>query len=86
MHVVPKGRPLAHRVRDAIRLARVIYPEHDKQESGGGRYKSVWSQSLALRLPRSWPRIERKYSPDVVSYLATLRPSSIASQVLDLGG
>lgn len=84
MHVVPKGRPLAHWVHDAIGLARVIYLEHDKQESDGGRYKSVWSQPLALRLPRSWPRIQRKYSPEIVSYLATLRPSTIASQVLDL--
>lgn len=83
MHVVPEGRPLARWVYDAIGMARVIYLEHDKQESDGARYKSVWSQPIALRLPRSWPRIQRKYPPDVVSYLSTLRPSSIASQVLD---
>lgn len=81
--MVPKGCPLAHWVHDAIELARVIYLEHDKQESDGARYKSVWSQPLALRLSRSWPRIKNKFPADVVSYLSTLRPSAIVSQVLD---
>jgi hypothetical protein len=84
MHVVPKGRPLAHWVHDAIGSARVIYLEHNKQESDACRHKSIWSQALARRLPHSWPRIQRKYPPEVVSYLATLRPSTVASQVLDL--
>jgi hypothetical protein len=38
MHVVPQCRPLAHWVHDAISWARVIYLEHDKQESDRGRY------------------------------------------------
>jgi hypothetical protein len=84
MHVVPEGHPLAHWVHDAISWARVIYLEHDKQESDWGRYAPPWSQPLSQRLPRSWLRIQRKCSRDVVAYLATLRPSAIASQMLDL--
>lgn len=84
MHVVPKGHPLAHWVDDAISWARVIYLEHDKQESDWGRYAPQWSRPLSQRLPHSWPQIRRKYSRDFVSYLATLRPGAIASQMLDL--
>ena len=84
MHVVPEGHSLTGWVHDAISWARVMYLEHDKQQSDGGRYARPWSQPLSQRLPRSWPRIQRKYSPDVVSYLATLRPGAVALQMLDL--
>src|SRR6202162_5554779 len=53
MHWVPKGRPLAHWVHDAISWARLIYLEHDEQESKRGRYAPAGSQPLAQRLPRS---------------------------------
>jgi hypothetical protein len=33
MHCVPRGRPLARWVYDAISWARLIYLEHDKEES-----------------------------------------------------
>ena len=84
MHWVPKGCPLAHWVHDAISWARLIYLEHDEQESERGRYAPVGLQPLAQRLPCSWPRIKRKYPPEVVSYLAILRPGVVASQMLDL--
>jgi uncharacterized protein YbaP (TraB family) len=84
MHWVPRGYPLAHWVDNAIGWARVIYLEYDKLESEGGRYSPQWSQPLAQRLSRSWPRIKRKYRPEVVSALATLRPGAVASQMLDL--
>jgi uncharacterized protein YbaP (TraB family) len=85
MHRVPKGLPLAHWVNDAISWARVIYLEHDKQESDRCRYAPPGSQPLAKRLPHSWPRIERKYPFDRfrVEYLSRLRPFSVASDVLD---
>ena len=38
MHCVPKGKPLAHWVHDAINWARVIYLEHDKYESDRGLF------------------------------------------------
>lgn len=84
MHWVPKGCALAHWVHDAISWARLIFLEHDEQESERGRYSPAGSQPLAKRLPRSWPRIERKYPPEVVSDLAMRRPGAVASQVLDL--
>ncbi len=84
MHWVPKGCPLAHWVHDAISWACLIYLEHDEQESERSRYAPAGSQPLAQRLPRSWPRIERKYPFDVVSDLAMRRPGSVASQMLDL--
>jgi uncharacterized protein YbaP (TraB family) len=85
MHCVPKGRPLAHWVHDAITWARLIYLEHDKQESDRCRYAPPGSQPLAQRLPHSWPRIERKYPFDRVrlEHLSRLRPFAIASDVLD---
>jgi hypothetical protein len=84
MHWVPKGRPLARWVHDAVSWARVIYLEHDEQESERGRYAPPGSPPLAQRLPRSWPRIERKYPPEAVSYIALRRPGAVASQMLDL--
>jgi uncharacterized protein YbaP (TraB family) len=85
MHRVPKRRPLAHWVNDAIGWARVIYLEHDKQESDRCRYAPPGSLPLAKRLPNSWPRIEQKYLFDRfrVEHLSTLRPFAIASEVLD---
>lgn len=85
MHRVPKGRPLAHWVHDAISWARLIYLEHDKQESDRCRYAPPGSQPLAQRLPHSWPRIERKYPFDRVhvEHLSRLRPFAVASDVLD---
>ena len=85
MHAVPKGRPLAHWVHDAISWARVIYLEHDKHESDQGRYAPPGSQPLAQRLPHSWPRIERKHPFDRVrvEHLSRLRPFAVASDVLD---
>lgn len=82
MHVVPQCRPLAHWVHDAISWARVIYLEHDKQESDLGRYAPAGSPLIALRLPRSWPRIERKFPRRHLAYLAMLRPCAVASDVL----
>lgn len=82
MHVVPQGRPLARWVHDAISWGRVIYLEHDKLESDRGRYAPSDSQPLALRLPRSWPRIERKFPRQHVAHLAMLRPCAVASDVL----
>jgi uncharacterized protein len=85
MHWVPKGCPLAPWVHDAIGWARFIYLEHDEQESQWVRYAPLWSQPLAQRLPRSWPRIERKYQFDRarVEHLSRLRPFAVASDVLD---
>ena len=85
MHRVPKGRPLAQWVNDAIGWARVIYLEHDKQESDRCRNTPPGSQALAKRLPNSWPRIERKYLFDRfrMEHLSRLRPFSVASDVLD---
>lgn len=83
MHCVPKGRPLAHWVHDAISWARLIYLEHDKQESDRGRYAPPGSQPLAQRLPHSWPRIESKFPRQHVAHLAMLRPFAVASDVLD---
>ena len=85
MHAVPKGRPLAHWVHDAIGWARIIYLEHDKLESDQGRYAPPGSRPLAQRLPNSWPRIERKYQHDRqrVAHLAMRRPGAVASEVLD---
>jgi hypothetical protein len=76
MHWVPKGRPLAHWVHDAISWARLIYLEYDERESERGRYAPPGSQPLAQRLPRSWPRIERKYPPKVLSDIAMRRPGA----------
>jgi len=84
MHVVPKGRSLAHWVPDAIGWARLIYLEHDKQESDQGRYAPVGSPPVARRLPHSWPRIDLKFPRQRVVHLAMLRPLAIASDVLDL--
>jgi hypothetical protein len=84
MHWVPKGHPLAHWVHAAISWARLIYLEHDEQESVRGGYAPLGSQPLAQRLPRSWPRIEREYPPELLSAIATRRPGAVVSQVLDL--
>jgi uncharacterized protein len=84
MHWVPKGHPLAHWVPDAIGWARLIYLEHDEQESVRGRKAPPGSRPLAQRLPHSWPRIELKYPPEVVSYLASRRPGAVALEILDL--
>jgi uncharacterized protein len=83
MHWVPKGRPLANWVHDAIGTARLIYLEHDEQESKQGQYAPRGCQPLAQRLPLSWSRIERKYPPEIVSHLALLRPRAVASHLLD---
>jgi uncharacterized protein YbaP (TraB family) len=85
MHAVPKGCPLAHWVHDAIGWARLIYVEHDKQESDRSVYAPAGSQHLAQRLPHSWPRIERKYQYDPlrVADLARRRPAAVALCVLD---
>ena len=83
MHRVPIGRPLATWVDDAISWARVIYLEHDKQESDWGMFAPVWSKPIGQRLPRSWPRIKRQNSPEVVSHLARLRPGAIALAMLN---
>src|SRR5438045_8616221 len=64
MHCVPRGRPLAHWVYDAISRARLIYLEHDKEESDQSRFAPPGSQPIARRLPNSWPRIQRKYPFD----------------------
>jgi uncharacterized protein len=84
MHWVPKERPLAHWVPDAIGWARVIYLEHDEQESVQGRNAPPGSRPLSQRLPHSWPRIERNFPPQRVAHLATQRPRAVASDVLDL--
>ncbi len=60
MHCVPKGKPLAHWVHDAINWARVIYLEHDKYESDRGLFAPPGSPPLAQRLPLSWPRIKHQ--------------------------
>ena len=85
MHRVPKGRPLAQWVNDAISWARVIYLEHDKQDSDRGRIAPPGSQPIAKSLPNSWPRIERKYLFDRfrLEHLSRLRPFSVASDVVD---
>jgi hypothetical protein len=83
MHLVPIGRPLATWVDDAISWARVIYLEHDKQESDGGMFAPVWRKPIGQRLPRSWPRIKGQYSPEVVLHLARLRPGAIAVAMLN---
>ena len=85
MHCVPRGRPLAHWVYDAISWARLIYLEHDKEESDQGRFAPPGSQPIARRLPNSWPRIQRKYPFDRVrvEHLSRLRPFAVASDVLD---
>jgi uncharacterized protein len=83
MHLVPIGRPLATWADDAISWARVIYLEHDKQESDWGMFAPMWSKPIGQRLPRSWPRIKGQYSPEVVSHLARLRPWAIALAMLN---
>jgi len=85
MHCVPRGRPSAHWVYDAISWARLIYLEHDKEESDQGRFAPPGSQPIARRLPNSWPRIQRKYPFDRVrvEHLSRLRPFAVASDVLD---
>ena len=83
MHRVPKGRPLAPWVHDAIDWARVIYIEHDKEESDRHRLAPPGAPPIARRLPRSWPRIDLKFSNrHLVIHLSALRPSAIASDVL----
>ena len=85
MHCVPKGRPLAHCVHDAIGWARLIYLEHDKEESDRGLHAPPGSRPIALRLPISWPRIELKYVFDRfrVAQLSKLRPFALTTEVLD---
>lgn len=85
MHCVPKGLPLAHWVHDAIGWARLIYLEHDKEESDRGLRAPPGSQPIARRLPKSWPRIERKYVFDRfrVAQLSMLRPFALTTEVLD---
>jgi hypothetical protein len=83
MHRVPKGRPLAPWVHEAIGCARVIFVEHDKEESDRRRLAPPGSPPIARRLPRSWSRINLTF-PDrrLVVHLAALRPSAVASDVL----
>jgi len=83
MHMVPIGRQVATWVDDAISWARVIYLEHDKQESDGGMFAPMWSKPIGQRLPRSWPRIKGRYPFAVVSRLALLRPWAIALAMLN---
>jgi hypothetical protein len=83
MHLVPTGRPLATWVDDAISWARVIYLEHDKQESDWGMFAPVWSKPIGRTLPRSWQRIKGQYPHEVVSHLARLRPGAIALAMLN---
>ena len=86
MHCVPKGKPLAHWVHDAINWARVIYLEHDKYESDRGLFAPPGSPPLAQRLPLSWPRIKHKYPFDRfrLDYLSKRRPFALTADVLDL--
>jgi len=83
MHRVPNGRPLARWVDDAIGWARVIYVEHDKEQSDRRRVAPLGSPPIARRLPRSWSRINLTF-PDrrLVVHLSALRPSAVASDVL----
>jgi uncharacterized protein YbaP (TraB family) len=85
MHSVPKGYPMAYWVNDAINSARVIYLEHDENESMQGRCAPAESQPIARRLPRSWPRIQSKYWPNQfrVEQLSRLTPFALTSEVLD---
>jgi hypothetical protein len=56
MHAVPKGRPLAAWVDDAIGWSRSIYLEHE--ESDWERLARLpEGQSVGDRIPRSWRRI-----------------------------
>lgn len=82
MHLVPTGRPFAPWVNDAISWARIIYLEHDKQESDWGIFAPIWSKPIGQRLPRAWPRIKDQFPPAVVSHLARLRPGAIALALL----
>lgn len=82
MHVVPQGHPLAAWVHHAVGWARVVYLEHDKQESDRGLFRHPMSLPLPQRLPRSWPRIRREY-PERVADLAMLRPLAVAREVMD---
>ena len=85
MHRVPKGRPLAHWVNDAICWARVIYLEHDKQESDWGlfalRVRSPSGRGFRARGLVSKASIPLKFR---VAHLSRLRPFGVASDVLDL--
>jgi uncharacterized protein len=83
MHRIPKGRPLPPWVHDAISWARIIYIEHDKEESDRLRMAPQGSHPIARRLLRSWSRIDRTFSDRrLVAHLKALRPSAVASDVL----
>jgi hypothetical protein len=82
MHVVPKGRPLSNWVNDAISWSRVIYLEHDKEQSDWNQFKPAMALPVVQRLPRSWARIRREY-PGHAAQLGMLRPVAVAQAVLD---
>lgn len=85
MHRVPQGQPLAHWVHDAICWASLIYLEHAKDDSYHGRNAPPGSRPLVHRLPRSWPRIERKCQFDLVRWhhLSRLRPFAVLWEILE---
>jgi hypothetical protein len=83
MHVVPKARPLSNWVNAVISWGRVIYLEHDKEESDSNLFRPPMSLPVAQRLPRSWPRIQREY-PERVAQLAMRRLVAVAREVLDV--
>jgi hypothetical protein len=85
MHRVPQGQPLAHWVHDAIGWASLIYLEHAKDDSYLGRYAPPSSRPLVHRLPRSWPRVERKCQFDLVRrhHLSRLKPFAVLWDILD---
>jgi len=84
MHRVPMGCPLARWVHNSISWARLVYLEHDKEESDQGRYAPPGSQHIARRLPHSWLRIDRTFPRERVVHLSMLSPFAVASNVLDL--
>jgi len=75
MHAVPKGRPLAAWVDDAIGWSRSIYLEHE--ESDWERLARLpEGQSVGDRIPRSWRRIAAL--PNLAPALSFRTPSYIA--------
>ena len=83
MHRVPNARPLPPWVHDAISWPRIIYIEHDKEESDRLRMAPQGSEPIARRLLSSWSRIDRTFSDRrLVAHLKVLRPSAVASDVL----
>lgn len=83
MHRVPKGRPLALWVHEAIGAARLIYIEHEEDVLQQGQSAPPLSLPLAKRLPRSWSRIERQCRRDLVVQMKPLRPRVVVSYLVD---